>query len=191
MKYYLYLAKQNDLSSHNKGITYSEIPSRDTQHCLNSFNRNSISTEDILSSCQSSKSNLHNFCDEKNQGKKSEDLSPLKQSASGGFQKTHRRMRSHEPLHKNFVEDLPESNKFCTLGRDFSKKSNTSALMKKQMSKDSDELLTSINRDLDFDRLPEGWQEVKDGSEIYYWHIWTGTIQYERPRVCMVCVVFA
>jgi len=33
------------------------------------------------------------------------------------------------------------------------------------------------------DELPEGWQEVRDGSEIYYWHIWTGTIQYERPVI--------
>ena len=31
------------------------------------------------------------------------------------------------------------------------------------------------------EELPEGWQEVRDGNEVYYWHIWTGTIQYERP----------
>ena len=36
------------------------------------------------------------------------------------------------------------------------------------------------------DELPEGWQEVRDGSEIYYWHIWTGTIQYERPVISTV-----
>lgn len=36
------------------------------------------------------------------------------------------------------------------------------------------------------DELPEGWQEVRDGSELYYWHIWTGTIQYERPVLSAV-----
>ncbi len=36
------------------------------------------------------------------------------------------------------------------------------------------------------DELPEGWQEVRDGNEIYYWHIWTGTIQYERPILSAV-----
>ena len=39
------------------------------------------------------------------------------------------------------------------------------------------------------DELPEGWQEVKDGSEIYYWHIWTGTIQYERPVLSTVSIL--
>ena len=36
------------------------------------------------------------------------------------------------------------------------------------------------------DELPEGWQEVRDGNEIYYWHIWTGTVQYERPVLSTV-----
>ncbi len=36
------------------------------------------------------------------------------------------------------------------------------------------------------DELPEGWQEVRDGNEVYYWHIWTGTIQYERPVLSAV-----
>ena len=40
------------------------------------------------------------------------------------------------------------------------------------------------------DELPEGWQEVRDGNEIYYWHIWTGTIQYERPVLSAVSLVF-
>ena len=42
------------------------------------------------------------------------------------------------------------------------------------------------------DELPEGWQEVRDGNEIYYWHIWTGTIQYERPvlsAVSLICCI--
>ena len=39
------------------------------------------------------------------------------------------------------------------------------------------------------DDLPEGWQEVRDGSEIYYWHIWTGTIQYERPVLSAVSIM--
>lgn len=40
------------------------------------------------------------------------------------------------------------------------------------------------------DELPEGWQEVRDGNELYYWHIWTGTIQYERPVLSAVVQLF-
>ncbi|XP_028315065.1 amyloid-beta A4 precursor protein-binding family B member 2-like isoform X2 [Gouania willdenowi] len=29
--------------------------------------------------------------------------------------------------------------------------------------------------------LPPGWREISDSSEIYFWHIPTGTTQYDRP----------
>ncbi|KAL0974086.1 hypothetical protein UPYG_G00215220 [Umbra pygmaea] len=29
--------------------------------------------------------------------------------------------------------------------------------------------------------LPPGWREVTDGSEVYFWHVPTGTTQYDRP----------
>lgn len=29
--------------------------------------------------------------------------------------------------------------------------------------------------------LPPGWREISDSSEIYFWHIPTGTTQYHRP----------
>ena len=29
--------------------------------------------------------------------------------------------------------------------------------------------------------LPPGWREVTDVSEVYFWHIPTGTTQYDRP----------
>lgn len=29
--------------------------------------------------------------------------------------------------------------------------------------------------------LPPGWREISDSSEVYFWHIPTGTTQYHRP----------
>lgn len=29
--------------------------------------------------------------------------------------------------------------------------------------------------------LPPGWREISDSSEIYFWHVPTGTTQYHRP----------
>lgn len=29
--------------------------------------------------------------------------------------------------------------------------------------------------------LPSGWREISDSSEVYFWHIPTGTTQYDRP----------
>lgn len=54
--------------------------------------------------------------------------------------------------------------------------------------------------------LPEGWQEVNDAGDTYYWHVASGTTQWEKPQVnvissqqsdtqrrkrnlCFVCVV--
>jgi hypothetical protein len=31
--------------------------------------------------------------------------------------------------------------------------------------------------------LPDGWQEVKDSGETYYWHVASGTTQWEKPKV--------
>lgn len=29
--------------------------------------------------------------------------------------------------------------------------------------------------------LPPGWREISDSSEVYFWHVPTGTTQYHRP----------
>lgn len=29
--------------------------------------------------------------------------------------------------------------------------------------------------------LPPGWREISDSSEVYFWHVPTGTTQYDRP----------
>lgn len=29
--------------------------------------------------------------------------------------------------------------------------------------------------------LPPGWREIADSSEVYFWHVPTGTTQYDRP----------
>lgn len=29
--------------------------------------------------------------------------------------------------------------------------------------------------------LPPGWREISDTSEVYFWHVPTGTTQYDRP----------
>lgn len=31
--------------------------------------------------------------------------------------------------------------------------------------------------------LPDGWQEVKDSGGTYYWHVASGTTQWEKPKV--------
>ncbi|XP_065669174.1 amyloid beta precursor protein binding family B member 2 isoform X2 [Hydra vulgaris] len=176
----------------NSSHDHQETVFNRVQYCPDAY-RNSISTEDILVTDQSSLSKLPSYSELGNENneshnKKSGGFSSGKQSKSE-FQKTHRRMHSFEPVHKNFAENLPELNKFSTLGRDFSK---TSTSTKMRKSKTSDELnsfdslkISVLKNELNSDKLPDGWQEVKDGSETYYWHIWTGTIQYERPRACM------
>ncbi|XP_061643381.1 amyloid beta precursor protein binding family B member 2-like isoform X2 [Phyllopteryx taeniolatus] len=32
--------------------------------------------------------------------------------------------------------------------------------------------------------LPPGWRQISDSSEVYFWHVPTGTTQYHRPVAC-------
>lgn len=123
--------------------------------------------------------------------------------------KKHRRMRSHEPLNDDDYEeiddDLHQSN-LKSLDNNYSLSNST--LEDDNSEEDLGRLLSSregnhdilINNDEvagifansgepETDGLPEGWQEVKEGAETYYWHIWTGTIQYERPAGSAVSMI--
>uniref|UniRef100_UPI003590261C amyloid beta precursor protein binding family B member 2-like isoform X3 n=1 Tax=Myxine glutinosa TaxID=7769 RepID=UPI003590261C len=48
---------------------------------------------------------------------------------------------------------------------------------------DSDALWTEPSFDSDPD-LPPGWKKVSDASGTYYWHVPTGTTQWEHPEPC-------
>ena len=196
---------------------------------LDSFNRNSVSTEDMLGSCKQVRSESdHSKYETKtfrsktfmefsvdnqdpdmlSKSQNSEDLKQIK-----GFQKQHRRMRSHETVDRSFFlngsKESSLSGKSSALSETSGRSSALSEISGKSsvlshgnlyssLSKDSeDDLLgPSVNmsdiirkaNELGSDELPEGWQEVQDGAELYYWHIWTGTIQYERPTRSSVSI---
>ncbi|KAM6953724.1 amyloid beta precursor protein binding family B member 2 isoform 2-T2 [Aplochiton taeniatus] len=50
------------------------------------------------------------------------------------------------------------------------------------LSQETPSPLTPLDADLwSIGDLPPGWREVKDVSEVYFWHVPTGTTQYDRP----------
>lgn len=46
---------------------------------------------------------------------------------------------------------------------------------------DEDEPISSSNFD-----LPDGWKEVNDAEGTYYWHVASGTTQWQKPKVNIV-----
>lgn len=108
--------------------------------------------------------------------------------------RTHRRLRSHENVaifrSMDYVRDTSSGNS-SALSDKSSRLSNSSSSISKDSEDESfpprinetttPDYFSKITPDHLTDDLPEGWQEVKDGTEPYYWHLWTGTIQYERP----------
>jgi len=122
------------------------------------------------------------------------------QLASGIRQmRTHRRVISHEDVsifattaqHQQRTDSLSDrsSSRLSNSSSSISKESEDEYCPPKINNENSAgvEYYSRINNDATNDDLPEGWQEVKEGGETYYWHIWTGTIQYERPTAMMVC----
>ena len=130
--------------------------------------------------------------------------------------RTHRRINSHEDVSflKNFALQQQQQNTTTTATTTISPERHSSTLSDKSSSSRLSNSSSSISNrseeednttpprinetpsdyyshvsaDQQQDELPAGWQEVKDedGNETYYWHIWTGTIQYERPTALMV-----
>ncbi|XP_057313063.1 uncharacterized protein LOC130654488 isoform X1 [Hydractinia symbiolongicarpus] len=166
---------------------------------LDSFNRNSVSTEDMLGSCAAKNSGMtdssmyettdfyqRTLLPEPERLSKSHNAENLNEIRK--FKKQHRRMKSHETVGSKFFQELNESrtsnmspsNSSSSLST--SKESEDDLLSDGAHSIDMNEVIRKANA-LGTDELPEGWQEVSDGPETYYWHIWTGTIQYERPVV--------
>ncbi|XP_066920154.1 uncharacterized protein [Clytia hemisphaerica] len=115
--------------------------------------------------------------------------------------RTHRRNLSHEDVsifHRSSIDNSRETlNGHSSAMSDKSSRLSNSSSSISNRSEDESfppriNLATtdyysrvSTTTDPNNDELPEGWQEVKDDSETYYWHIWTGTIQYERPTALM------
>lgn len=127
--------------------------------------------------------------------------------------RTHRRINSHEDvsflrnfaLEPNNVLATPSSSSerhSSTMSDKSSSRLSTSSSSISNRSEEDispprinesspSDYFSRVSADANTDELPAGWQEVKDeGNETYYWHIWTGTIQYERPTVLMVCFFF-
>eukprot|EP00794_Sanderia_malayensis_P007535 gene7535-8372_t len=135
-------------------------------------------------------------------------VEPKRGSEKKSFHKRHRRMKSHETISTvyatatsdnkdttapNRPTNSPPSDKENGGQPPYSGKSSADSSLEDTASV-SKECKDSVENSYDdmselmrkaealiSDELPEGWQEVRDGSEVYYWHIWTGTIQYERP----------
>lgn len=128
-------------------------------------------------------------------------------SSIRNFHKSHRRMRSHENVSMFRSFDSSSS------GRHLSAGSSRTTLSDKPINQQSveDDVFLSRNgggvgvaaggtndtmadiirraNEVVSDELPEGWQEVQDGAETYFWHIWTGTIQHERPSLTAVRIL--
>ena len=208
------------LGRHVELPTHKEEPPITMRQRLNSFNRNSISTEDMLgtytdltqkydtpSQMTESKNfqnanlitvSTKNASDERLA--KSQNSSALKEMKN--FQKQHRRMKSHEFVARTFsseinnTKDISSPTNRLKSHESFSSLSTSKSIEDDVLSDSSHSVdMTDIIRkaqELGVDELPAGWEEVKDGAETYYWHLWTGTIQYERPvhsRVCNIIVI--
>lgn len=105
------------------------------------------------------------------------------QFASGikNFQKSHRRMRSHENV--SILRSLDtDSSSSCSM----SNKSEDDVFVSRNNPDTMTDLLKKTDEMTTNNLLPDGWQEVQDETETYFWHIWTGTIQYERPSLAAV-----
>lgn len=194
------IARNAALSTHKE-----ELPVFGMRERLDSFSRNSISTEDMLGTYTTVIRNQDNTSrndDHKNfentnlitvtTNTNSEERLSKSQNNSAlndikTFRKKHRRMKSHEIVTRNFSNELNNTKDLSSsrTGDSFSSLSTSKSSEDGQLSDGSHSVdMTDIIRraqELGTDELPEGWQEVKDGAETYYWHIWTGTIQYERP----------
>ena len=130
--------------------------------------------------------------------------------------RTHRRINSHEDVSflRNFAfqqqntttatptatisperhsSTLSDKSSMSHLSNSSSSISNRSEeddnVIPPRINESSSDYYSHVSADQNNEELPAGWQEVKDdeGNETYYWHIWTGTIQYERPTALMVC----
>uniref|UniRef100_A0AAY4BAB7 Amyloid beta A4 protein-binding family B member 3 n=1 Tax=Denticeps clupeoides TaxID=299321 RepID=A0AAY4BAB7_9TELE len=49
-----------------------------------------------------------------------------------------------------------------------------------------DNIWTDQNLELDSD-LPPGWRTIRDSTGTYYWHVPTGTTQWQHPSSLMDC----
>lgn len=180
-----------DLPTHSEEANHNAA--NQLRHRLDSFNRNSVSTEDMLGSyttldtSYNTTNKKHNFLSHTNntnerlsKSSNNEDLKEIKT-----YKKQHRRMKSHETIIRNYAQPIVDLNDSKASNSSSSKSSilseSHSPLSISKESDDSERSLHDIIQSELIDELPEGWQEVKDGAETYYWHIWTGTIQYERP----------
>ncbi|CAK6979373.1 amyloid-beta A4 precursor protein-binding family B member 3 [Scomber scombrus] len=55
-------------------------------------------------------------------------------------------------------------------------------IQKKKKKKTDDNIWTDQNLQLDPD-LPSGWRTIKDSTGTYYWHVPTGTTQWQHPAL--------
>lgn len=177
--------QRSSVSSEAVFSTYSEVT-------IDQKNQNKVNTQSI---------NNSTTADRLTKSQNTEQLSDLK-----NFQK-HRRMRSHENV--SILRSLNSSSGHSSAGstttlsdrslNHASRTDSSSSMSNKSVEDDvfvsknggiyGNESMADIIRKANeavTDELPEGWQEVQDGAETYFWHIWTGTIQHERPSLTAV-----
>ena len=129
--------------------------------------------------------------------------------------RTHRRINSHEDVsflksfalqqqnttpstttlfperHSSTMSDKSSMSRLSNSSSSISNRSEEDdSVIPPRINESSSDYYSHVSADQNNEELPAGWQEVKDdeGNETYYWHIWTGTIQYERPTALMVCL---
>ena len=179
---------------------------------LDSYNRNSVSTEDMLGTYVAVEDKYRckewsnpDLLGDSGQYKKllqHSENNNLVETNVTNFKKKHRRMHSLETVkllgHKadaRVQDSSPKSNNTpSVLSDESSSPMSTSKDSEDEYNDgyrqwDMSELMNQASK-LASDELPDGWSEVRDGNEVYYWHIWTGTIQYERPTISLVGCIF-